>query len=145
MATFLPETQRPFTDFTASSPPEYANGNLLQAPNAFENAHDPNDPRDYRPSLDFPPMGSNGNGPVRMPKGPTSHLPTNRGRHRNTTSMGTFEGPRSPPNAKNTAQYVISILFPPYGAISEISRRARGALAPQTCSVPPESSLKRHY
>ena len=114
MATFLPaqSQHQPLTNYALNTPPDpslfYSNHALQQPTSANEDIHESNDPRaEYRPSLDFPPdavaMTPNGNGAIQMPTGATSHMPTGGGRHRNTMSLGAFDGPRSPPSAKNTS------------------------------------------
>ena len=110
MATFVPGhlPQQPPTDIAPNSPPErasfYHDGRVQSAMLPYDNR----DARaEYRPSLEFsrntPAIPTNGNGPLQMPRGTHAHVPNGAGRHRSTMSMGAFDGPKSPPNTKNTS------------------------------------------
>ena len=114
MGTFMPTPHSPqhaLPDFAPDSPPQHAplSLNATSYPNGV--TMDPDSQYshlDFRPSLDFsdaPLMTTtaNGNRNSHMSHNSTNRLPAGPGRHRNTMSMAAFDGPRSPPNAKNTS------------------------------------------
>ncbi|KAL9123759.1 MAG: hypothetical protein Q9217_006844 [Psora testacea] len=117
MATFMPPEppqpppqppQNPLTDFASNSTTNHQSPYYDGQAQQTMSPHSGQDHRsEYRPSLDFPRNGAalptNSDDAMPVSKGPRSHLPNGGGRHRGTMSMGAFDGPRSPPNTKNTS------------------------------------------
>ena len=107
MATSLQQpTSRPLPDF-ATSPPDQAFFNMPNPPQQSTSNRNMNGNHDtqHRLSTDFKGNDTatytNGNGPVPVPNGLPHPIPNGTSRHRNTVSMGAFEGPRSPSNTKS--------------------------------------------
>ena len=118
MATSLQQpTSRPLPDF-ATSPPDQAFFNMPNPPQQSTSNRNMNGNHDsqHRLSTDFKGNDTatytNGNGPVPVPNGLPHPIPNGTSRHRNTVSMGAFEGPRSPSNTK-------SVLLHPNNALGK--------------------------
>lgn len=111
MATFTPRppTSRPLTsEFAPSSPPDRSYYNMHNGAPQTANSNQPaNGNRvQHRLSTDFKsnghaPVAANGNAGMPVPNGLQHHASSGGSRHRGTVSMGTFDGPRSPPNTKS--------------------------------------------
>lgn len=107
-----PSSSRPLPEFGAS-PPNQTFFDIHNVPGQtapHQNGNGNGDRVQHRLSTEFKNGGSagyangHGNGAMPVPSGmqhPRDHVPNGGSRHRGTVSMGTFDGPRSPPNTKS--------------------------------------------